>query len=226
MDWVLVHGTTQSPAGWERLADTLGRRGHRAVTVDLPCDRPGLLADDYARLVAAQVGDTVHEPVVVAHSGGGLLVPALAAALHASRLVWLAAMIPDLAGGASLTDEIKTAGRDMFTAEWRSLTEPPTVDPVVAAYFLFHDCDLATTRWGLSTVRLFYPTAMYAEKLVASRPLPPSTYVLPRDDRTLRPDWMRAAARERLGVEAIEIDAGHCPHVSRPELLASLLTTA
>jgi hypothetical protein len=29
MDYVLVHGTTQSPAGWERLAGILTERGHR-----------------------------------------------------------------------------------------------------------------------------------------------------------------------------------------------------
>jgi hypothetical protein len=34
---------------------------------------------------------------------------------------------------------------------------------------------------------------------------------------------MRAAARERLGVTAIEIDGGHCPHVSRPAELTGIL---
>ncbi len=42
-----------------------------------------------------------------------------------------------------------------------------------------------------------------------------------------RPDlagrMMRQAARQRLGVEPLEINAGHCPHVSQPAALASLL---
>ena len=33
------------------------------------------------------------------------------------------------------------------------------------------------------------------------------------------------AARERLGVEAIELPGGHCPHVSRPAHLAEVLST-
>jgi pimeloyl-ACP methyl ester carboxylesterase len=53
--------------------------------------------------------------------------------------------------------------------------------------------------------------------------LPPSTYVLPVDDRTLTPDWMRRAARERLKTDPVEVPGGHCPHVSRPEHLAALL---
>jgi hypothetical protein len=35
---------------------------------------------------------------------------------------------------------------------------------------------------------------------------------------------MARAARERLGVEPVELAAGHCPHVSRPAELAALLT--
>jgi hypothetical protein len=76
--FVLVHGTTQSPAGWQPLARELGLRGHKAFTVDLPTDQPTLGAEDYARLVGAQVGGSVDAPVVVAHSGAGLLLPAIA----------------------------------------------------------------------------------------------------------------------------------------------------
>ena len=43
-------------------------------------------------------------------------------------------------------------------------------------------------------------------------------------DRTLQPDWMRQAARQRLGTQPVEVNAGHCPHVSQPELIADLLT--
>jgi hypothetical protein len=42
-------------------------------------------------------------------------------------------------------------------------------------------------------------------------------------DRTIRPDWQRRMARERLRVEPLEIETGHLPHVSAPERLAELL---
>jgi pimeloyl-ACP methyl ester carboxylesterase len=223
MDYVLVHGTTQAPAGWQRLTGALTRRGHRVQAVDLPADEPGLLAADYARLAAEQVAGKADEPVVVAHSGGCLLLPAIAREVGARHLVWLAGYVPDPAGGQSFAGEIKASGSEMFGPEWRSLTEPPTADPVVAAYFLFHDCDLETLRWAVSTLRLFFPVAAYQEAGQPAEPVAPSTYVLPRGDRTFRPDWMRAAARERLGVDPVEIDGGHCPHVSRPEAIAEIL---
>jgi len=37
------------------------------------------------------------------------------------------------------------------------------------------------------------------------------------------PDWVRSAARERLGVEAIEIDGGYSPFMTRPAELADVL---
>lgn len=222
MDLVLVHGTTQAPSGWRLLADRLAELGHRVRIVDLPTHQPELSSSGYARAVAEQVGGTVREPVVVAHSGAGLLLPAIADRLNASRLVWLAAAVPDFAGGRSFIEVIRS-DEDLFSDEWRQLTEPPTADPVTAAYFLFHDCNLATLRWALTTLRLFQPAAVYAERPPA-RPARPMTYVLPRHDRTLTPAWMRRAALEQLGIEAVEVDGGHCPQVSRPGEIAELLT--
>lgn len=79
MDFVLLHGTTQSPAGWDRLVAALRRRGHGSIVIDLPVDQPDLSATDYARFVADRVD--VERPVVVGHSGAGLLIPAVASTL-------------------------------------------------------------------------------------------------------------------------------------------------
>jgi hypothetical protein len=47
--------------------------------------------------------------------------------------------------------------------------------------------------------------------------------VLPQEDRTLKPNWLRRIARERLSVEPIEVTGGHFPNVSRPHELADIL---
>lgn len=217
MDFVLLHGTTQAPAGWDRLVTALEERGHRTMVIDLPTDQPELRAGDYARLAADQVD--FDQPVVVGHSGAGLLLPAVGSATGASRLVWLAAAVP---GEVSYREEVASRGDEIAQPEWRSAAPELLSDPVGCAYFLFHDCDLATLRWALSTIRLFLPAAVYQERLTGSTL--PSTFVLPEHDRTLRPEWMARIARERLGVEPVTIDAGHCPHVSVPDRLAELIT--
>jgi pimeloyl-ACP methyl ester carboxylesterase len=222
MDFVLLHGTTQTPGGWDPLAGALARRGSRSVAVDFPVDRPGLLADDYATVAAHQAED-VRDPVVVAHSAAGVLAPAVARRLGARHLVWLAAVVPEF-GGRSFADQVAGDGATMFGAEWHRWTRPPEAVPVETAYFLFHDCDLASLRGAMRTVRLFSPRAAFAEPPDPTPPDVPSTYVVATADRTLTSAWTASAARERLGTEPVEIDAGHCPHVSRPEDVADVLS--
>ena len=126
------------------------------------------------------------------HSGAGLLMPAIARAVAASHLVWVAAMIP---GPVSLADELTVDTGEMFNPEWRSLAEPPTADPVVAAYFLFHDCDLAGVRAGLRTLRLFYPAATYREFAGSRAPRPTATRGVPSAAQTSAPRCRRPPAR-------------------------------
>jgi len=222
VEFVLVHGTTQSPAGWGRLAAALGARGHRVTAIDLPPGRPEWTVGDYAGEAAAQAGEPDGRRVVVGHSGAGVLLPAIADATRASAAVWLGAYVPDLAGGHSMAEDIAAHRDDIFHPDW--LGVDPTSDPDLATRFLFHDCDEPTRQWALGTLRLFNPgPAVYQH---TPSPLPPAlttSLILPAGDRTLRSDWMRHAARERLGIQAVEVDAGHCPHVSQPEVVADIL---
>ncbi|WP_046470997.1 alpha/beta hydrolase [Allosalinactinospora lopnorensis] len=221
MEFVLVHGTTQSPAGWDLLRAELARRGHRSVSVDLPTGQPDLTVGDYARSAAEQVGGQVEHPIVVAHSGSGALLPAIAGTVEAAAMVWLAAYIPDFAGGKSLIGELQDDPAALFHPDWIGVN--PVADHQAARRFLFHDCADDTQRWALGTLREFAPAAVYRHVPV---PVPPgigSTHILPTADRTLRPDWMRRAAAQRLGIRPREIDAGHCSHVSRPAATADIL---
>lgn len=216
-DFVLIHGTTQSPVGWDRLVEALGVRGHRSWAVDLASGAE-LSAEGYAREVRRQVPDTVEHPVVVAHSGSGLLLPSAARLLRARHQVWLAAFIPD--GRRSLIEEIGAAPTAIFNEEW--LGQDPTKEPASAAYFLFHDCDLSTLQWAITTLRSFSPARPYREP-IGLTPAIPSTYVVGSQDRTIKPDWSRRHAVQRICADVIEVDAGHCPHVSRPDELADVL---
>lgn len=216
-DFVLLHGTTQSPHGWDRLVEALDDRGHTSHLVDLESseDRD---AKAYALEVRRQLAGTAVRPVVVAHSGAGLLLPAAARVLGAARQVWLAAAVPD--GRHALSERMRADPTTMFNPEW--LGQDPTSDPVLAAYFLFHDTDLATLRWALGTLRRFAPARLYRDPVATIDDIP-STCIVCSQDRTLRPDWSRREAR-RIGATLLEIDAGHCPHVSRPARLSELLS--
>ena len=216
----MLHGTTQAPSAWDRIAELLVARGHRCFPVDFSGEVADRTAEEFARDALDQVGDRVREPVVVAHSGGGLVLPAAARLLNARHLVWIGAVVQDFAGGRSFLSEIEERRDEMFGAEWSEWTDD---DPVVAAYFLFHSCDLATLRWAMTTLRPFRPSTAFAER-PGTAPDAPSTYILPRHDRTLRPAWMRAEVPKRLGVTPIEVDGDHCPHVAQAGFVADVLT--
>lgn len=221
MEFVLVHGTTQSPAGWEPLRSALTRRGHACVAVDLPNGPPALSVEEYARLAAEQVGEQGRARVVVGHSGSGVLLPAIAAAVNAEALAWLAAYVPDFTGGRSLFDEFQAEPTALFHPDWLGVN--PVEDEQGALRFLFHDCSAETARWALGTLREFAPQSLYTHTPAPGAPGISSVYIVPTADRTLRPQWMHRAAVQRLGARPIEIDAGHCPHVSSPEATADAL---
>lgn len=216
VDYVLIHGTTQSPAGWDRLVAALECHG-RCHAVDLPSGDT-LDIDGYTSVIKDQLPTSLERPMVVAHSAAGLLLPSAARALDASRQVWVAAYVPD--GRQSLVDEVAAAPTRIFNDEWPD--SDPTRDRAIATYFLFHDCDLTTLRWALGTVRRFMPEIPY-RRVVNLAPEIPSTYVVCERDRTIRPDWQRREASRRLQGEIVEMSAGHCPHVSMPDELAAIL---
>ena len=76
--------------------------------------------------------------------------------------------------------------------------------------------------WAATTLRSFVPISVYSEHVEPALAIP-AMVVVPDCDRTLRTDWMLATARTRVGVEPLVLPGGHCPHVSRPKELASLL---
>lgn len=217
-DFVLIHSTGQSARGWHRLIDELEARGARGHAVDLPNDRPELLAQDYASFLADHYGD-LDKPIVLAHSGSGPLLPAAATALGARRQVWLAAWVPH--PSLSFIDDVRAHKEEAFDRDW--IGRDPTVDDEAAIHFVYHDCDGETQAWAMTTRRPFFPEAVYDEP-IALEPAIPSTYILALEDRTIRPEWQQKMALERLRIPPVELPGGHCPNVSRPARLAEILT--
>ena len=51
----------------------------------------------------------------------------------------------------------------------------------------------------------------------------PTRFVLCRNDRFFPAPWLRPLVRDRLRIDPDEIESGHCPALSRPHELATLL---
>lgn len=111
---------------------------------------------------------------------------------------------------------------DMFWPDW--IGKDPTKDDAVARHFLFHDCAPETAEWALTTRKLMFARGALTNTFPLERwPDVPISYILCREDRTLRADFWREYVRKQLGIIPIELAGGHCPHVSRPGALADVL---
>jgi pimeloyl-ACP methyl ester carboxylesterase len=194
----------------------LEARGHGAATVDLtpddPADGAGLCAEVVSRAFAA-----IDDLVLVGHSLAGLIVPLVAARRPVRQLVFLHALLPR--PGQSVVDQLG-AELDIFNPEMFTAPAPLWENEAVAVRFLLHDCPPEAAHAAFLRLRP-EPGVLGREVTPLSAwPEVPCAYIVCTDDRTATPVWARRAARERLGVEPIEILGGHCPFLSRPVHLA------
>ena len=177
-------------------------------------------------------GDTVvaslpedEEVIVVGHSLGGLVIPLVAEKRRVSHLVFLAALMPK--PGMSVVDQrqaepdsegVALATYD-YDAEGRLIMSPD-----FARERLFHDC---SAEIAADAVRQLVPQAMTIinerTPVAAWPPTVPVSYVACLEDRQVPIEWARKAARERLGVDPVELPGGHSPFLSRPQLLVQTL---
>jgi pimeloyl-ACP methyl ester carboxylesterase len=225
MDFALVHGSYHGAWCWDFLTPELERLGHRVITMDLPIADPSLGAADYAKAVDRAL-DPTSKPVLVGHSMAGLVIPLVAERRPVRRLVFLAAFLA--APGRSANDQRGSEAIDgrvpPKTAEWTDLGDDVwMVGPNTATELFFHDAPAATARWATKRLR---PQSyrVFAETSPLKRwPDVESRSIVCADDRAINPEWVRSAARDRLGVEAVELAGGHSPMLTRPAELARVL---
>lgn len=225
MDVALVHGSYHGAWCWELLRPELERLGHRVITMDLPISDPTLGAADYARTVedALEPGS---EPVLVGHSMAGLVIPLVAASRPIRRLIFLAAFLPS--PGRSTNDQRASEPIDgrvpPMTSEWIDIGENVwMVGPKTATEIFFPDATPAVARWATQRLRPQSYRVLSETTPLEAWPDVECRSIVCRDDRAINPAWVRGAARERLGVEAVEISGGHSPFLTRPVELALAL---
>lgn len=220
--FALVHGAWHGAWCFERLVTALEARGHRAVAVDLPCERP---AGTFATYADAVIAALPAEPaVVVGHSLAGHTIPLVAARVPVAQLVYLCAL--PAAPGHSFVEAVDGA----FLPEYQAGLSAPDefgrrqwVDEDVARKVLYADCDPADARAAFRSLR---PQASALYRLpcpLDALPDVPATSIVCRDDRIVDPEWSREVARGRLDAELFELPGSHSPFLSRPEALADVL---
>ena len=240
----LVHGAFQGAWCWDLLIPYLEAQGHKTVAMDLPIEDPSANLGQFADVVLQALPKTDDDIVLVGHSMAGTVIPLVAQAHKVRQLVFLTALIPY--PGVSTIDQFS---HNLDADNLKSLNYEPNKlsqlaqfhdepdmfnpysvgkdfsDEAVLMEIFYNDCQPDVMRWALSKRRSQQSMAyIFEANPLKSLPNVECKYIVCTDDRILSPAWSRYAARKRLGVDAIELAGGHCPHLSRPADLASILT--
>jgi pimeloyl-ACP methyl ester carboxylesterase len=221
----LVHGSWHGAWCWTRLIPELEARGHGIVAVNLPIEDPDAGLTRYAEVVADALSGVDDDVILVGHSFAGSTIPLVSRRRPVKQLVFLCALMPR--PGETATDRWtsedvyvpgfvgNTATRDDGASYWP--------DPGAAIRCFYHDCTAADAEWAVARLRAQSAAPRLEAWPLDALPDVPRASILCRGERVIDPAWSRTMSRELLGVEAIELEGGHSPFLSRPEELAAVL---
>ena len=221
--FALVHGAWHGAWCWERLIEPLEDRGHRVVAPELPSEDTELGLEDYADTIDRALGDA-DDVVLVPHSLGGLVGPVVAGRRPLRALAYLTALVPE--PGLSFSEQLSASTEPVLLFEGGRMVDDEGRsywgDPEATARIMYGDLPPEDARWAAVRLR---PQAQRSQ--TEPSPAPPAGLhvesIIGANDRVLSPPWSRRVARERLGVQPIELASGHFPMITHPEQLADAL---
>ena len=140
--------------------------------------------------------------------------------------MFLAAMLP--VPGRSMNEQRSAEPIDgrvpLSTAEFTDLGgDVWTIGPATATELFLHDVPADRAAWAASRLRPQCYRVMSEITPLESWPDVKAASIVCADDRAINPDWVRSAARNRLGVEPVELPGSHSPFLTRPAELARVI---
>src|SRR6202167_2629571 len=218
---VLVHGAWAEGSCWTGVIERLQADGYHVTAPQFPLTTQ---ADDVARL--RQVLDLQDGPtIVVGHSYGGQVIPALGAdAPNVAGLVYIAAFGLDegeslgaLLSQGPVTPALAHLVTDKQGYTW--LSEDDFVHHFAA------DVDPARARVMYAVQQALAASAFGTEMGIPAWKSLPSWYLVATNDEAIPPDAERQFA-SRMGAVTIEVPSSHVAMVSHPDAVTQLIESA
>lgn len=215
---VIVHGAFVDGSGWRAVHDILEKDGYHVTIVQEPLTG---LADDVA--ATKRVLDLQDGPVVlVGHSYGGSVVSIAGADAKVSRLVYVAALQPDVG---------ETAGQLLSKFPDRNTAVQPAgegylkLDPAKFAATFAADVASTEARFMAASQVPIAQAVFGAPTTAAAWRTKPSYAILTTRDLAANPDLQRWMY-ERSGAKVTTVAASHAVYISRPRIVARVIEEA
>ncbi|MFF1737968.1 alpha/beta fold hydrolase [Streptomyces sp. NPDC058247] len=217
---VLVHGGFVDGSGWQGVYDHLTADGYRVAVVQNPTLS---LAGDVA--ATHQILDTLDGPaVLVGHSYGGVVITEAGNHPNVAALAYITAFAPDKGESVSSLIADPPPGAPV----------PPILPPRDGFLFLDRDKFAASFAGDVPGKLAAFmadsqvPWGVEALEGAVSEPAwqsKPSWYLVAADDHMIPPPAQRAMS-ERAGATVSETPGSHAVYVSRPAVVAAVITQA
>ena len=217
---VLVHGAFANASGWDAVIRILQAKGYEVTAVENPLSSYAADVETTKRLIDAQTGPTV----VVAHSYGGAVMTAAAAANpNVKALVYLAAFANDV-------DEPLGALLEKYPSKALTAFRPDAAGFLTIDRAKFHDIfaqdlSLKQTNVMAATQKPLSNSAFTATTKAAAWRSVPSWFVVAQHDNVINPDLERFFAK-RMGATTTEINSSHVVFMSHPKEVAAIIESA
>jgi pimeloyl-ACP methyl ester carboxylesterase len=230
--YLLLHGAMRGAWLWNKITPILEKNGHRAIAYDLPghgkraAERSNQSMSDYVQDVLTFINkNDLSDLILVGHSMSGIIITRLAeeAPECIRHLVYCAAVVPR--DGEALIDLLTPERQKALRKLEGRITEIHGPLEMLRPLH-FTDLDGEEKEFYLKQMTP-QPAAAFYEKMAVKRFFGltlPRTYVLGLRDKSIPPERARQFA-SRLGVQPVEIDAGHDLMASRPDAVADVLLT-
>ncbi len=212
-------GHSLAPWSWNLVISSLNRRGHQAISIELPSKDLGAI--DYAQSISSQIEakQIKEEIVLVGHGLASLIIPLVHGQFTVSRLIYLAPLIAY--PGRSIHSQLEN-GKDkiLLVDGWLD----PTANHADRFKYWLHDCDADIASWaGSRFSKQSYEKLIGEITPLKTIPNTNASVIVCKNDRIINSQSIEQISKELLKVEALSIESGHCPQLSRPQELALLL---
>jgi pimeloyl-ACP methyl ester carboxylesterase len=236
-NYVLVHGAWQAPYAWQTVKNNLEKQGNKVVVVELPGHGddqtiPGTITlDVYRDKVIDTISKMNGKVILVGHSLGGMIISSVAEAIPSKieKLVYVAAYLP--VSGQTL-DQLAHTDRD---------------SQLVDSILIFNNANYTVDVKHDHIVNLFIQDGTpEIQQLVLqnyrTEPLIPfinpvtltdgnfgsvkKVYIKTLQDHVISPYLQDKMITAGVVKSVYQINTGHCPFLSQPDALTSLLTQA
>jgi pimeloyl-ACP methyl ester carboxylesterase len=219
--YVLIPGAGGDAWYWHLVVPRLLERGDNVLAISLPASDDSAGWAEYADTIVDAIGNRTGL-ILVAQSLAGFSAPLVSGRVPVALLVLINAMIPR-PGETAGEWWSNTGQQDAMQAQLEALGLPvEAADDDATIYFHDVPAEVRGEAFRRGEPEQSWTPMTQAWPLDAW-PDVPTRVLIGRDDRLFPAGFQRRIARERLAIEANEIEGGHLLALSRPRELVERL---